>query len=371
MTQEWKPSKKWNPFNSAKLLAHVALWKHIIRGQEIPGPILVTIDPTNKCNLDCSWCNAKTVRERGGEISAKTLTEIAKFLGEWRVRAVCIAGGGEPTQHDGFGELIADLMAENIRIGVVTNGTRIDDFQQMLTFCDWVGISIDAGSADTYRQLKKRDKYHSVLDQANRLIEMARGLNRPLAKLGLGNGVFWKYLVHPKNIGEMEGAANQAKGMGFKGIHFRPVGASAGSNEHLFTGNDVVDFDLCLRKALLRDDANFSVYGVQHKFTENLEPCHNFQRCMAVFMTAVFMPPSNGGEGFNLGMCCDRRGDPAMNLLENADVANIKQMWGSGHHWALADAIKPHEQCPRCTYAPHNEIFEQVIEQDNMTLDFI
>jgi len=28
---EWNPSKRWNPFNSYKLLAHVETWRHIKR----------------------------------------------------------------------------------------------------------------------------------------------------------------------------------------------------------------------------------------------------------------------------------------------------------------------------------------------------
>jgi len=60
--REWNPSKRWNPFNSYKLLAHVDRWKGIKRGRAIPPPVLVTVDPTNLCNLNCVWCNAEFVR---------------------------------------------------------------------------------------------------------------------------------------------------------------------------------------------------------------------------------------------------------------------------------------------------------------------
>jgi hypothetical protein len=89
-------------------------------------------------------------------------------------------------------------------------------------------------------------------------------------------------------------------------------------------------------------------------------------------MTAVFMPPTRPDGGFNMGLCCDRRGDPAMLLLENCqDPKEIATAWGSKRHWEIANSIKPSEHCPRCTYAPHNEIYENVIEQDNMTHVFI
>lgn len=87
-------------------------------------------------------------------------------------------------------------------------------------------------------------------------------------------------------------------------------------------------------------------------------------------MTCVFMPPSKGGD-LDVGLCCDRRGDDEMNLLTGGPVEKLWELWGGADHWFVADKIVPGQDCPRCTYAPHNEIFEQVIEQDNMTHDFI
>ena len=371
MTQEWKPNKKWNPFNSYKNLAHVERWSKIVKGGKIPAPVTVTIDPTNLCNLACQWCNAKTVREGGGVISLKVLAEIVKFISEWGVKAVCIAGGGEPTLHPHFGELVAMLQAENIRIGVVTNGTNLDRWQQYLMFCDWVGISIDAGTHETYAKYKGAEQFDNVLRQAKRLIDMARGLNRPLAKPGLGNGVFYKFLVTPNNLFEMEVAAEIAKEHGFKGIHYRPVGTDwTVDKQPIFSDAQASKFNYYLGNAYRFDDKNFSVYGVQHKFDKNLSPSHNFEKCRAVFMTCVFMPPSEADMGFDVGLCCDRRGDAMTELFTNGDIRALKYHWGSVGHWDIADMIKPCEDCPRCTYAPHNEIFEQVIEQDNMTHDF-
>lgn len=43
--KEWNATKRWNPFNSYKLLAHVERWKQIRRGKPIPPPILITIEP--------------------------------------------------------------------------------------------------------------------------------------------------------------------------------------------------------------------------------------------------------------------------------------------------------------------------------------
>jgi MoaA/NifB/PqqE/SkfB family radical SAM enzyme len=302
---------------------------------------------------------------------------IADFLAEWGVRAVCIAGGGEPTLHPGLNDFMDSLLRYNIRYGIVTNGTNIDEHQQMLMFADWVGVSIDAGKDSTYRKLKKAGTFYDVLEQCRALINFVSGTTRPLARPGLGNGVFWKFLVHPDNISDMEIATKRAKDIGFKAIHFRPVGQAwneLGNKQDMrFTRRDIKKFNNNLTKLAMYESPDFAVYGVTHKFNKDFKPKHCFDLCRAVFMTTVFQPPTRQDEfdGFNLGLCCDRRGDLRTTVLNVPNPEWLKDFWGSERHWNLANEINPHKDCPRCTYAPHNEIFEQVVENDNMTHEFI
>lgn len=101
MAEEWKYQKRWNPYNSYKLLAHVDRWKHIRFGEPVPAPVLITVDPANVCNLRCEWCNASYIlNERHNMLSEKTMRDLADFLPRWGedsgyggVKAVCVAGG--------------------------------------------------------------------------------------------------------------------------------------------------------------------------------------------------------------------------------------------------------------------------------------
>ena len=54
--KEWTSTKKWNPFNSDKLLTQVYRWKSIKHGEKVPAPALITVDPINACNFQCEWC---------------------------------------------------------------------------------------------------------------------------------------------------------------------------------------------------------------------------------------------------------------------------------------------------------------------------
>ena len=92
-------------------------------------------------------------------------------------------------------------------------------------------------------------------------------------------------------------------------------------------------------------------------------------------MTGVFMPPTDEAENkdaFNFGLCCDRRGSEKLELFQNQEnPEKIAQLWGSRAHWDIHDSINVKKECPRCTYQPHNEIYEQVILNDSMTYKFI
>lgn len=392
--KEWNPHKRWNPFNSHKLLAHVARWRLIQRGRPLPPPVLITVDPTNLCNLNCVWCNAAFVRrQRRRSLSEAALLALADFLPAWGaphspwppgVEAVCIAGGGEPLLNPATAGFIDRLAHHGIETGLVTNGTRLIDFIDPLSQCTWIGVSVDAGTAATFNRLKavnaKQDAFARIIDNITILAEYARRHHRRLGRVHPSYGISYKYLLYNRdNIAEMYQAARLAKEIGCKNIHFRPAGTpwdkinTAG--EIIFSPEAVELYQDQIVRSLELDDDNFSVYGITHKFSSQFERANYFKACHAIFMTAVIEPPSAKNaphDAFVMGLCCDRRGDPKLELLANAtDPAEINGAWGGKTHWRLNDLIQVAAECPRCTYQPHNEIYEEVILNDSMTYKFI
>ena len=383
--EEWSGSKRWNPFNSYKLLAHVYRWRLIERGKPVPQPVLVTVDPVNACNLSCPWCNAKYILDRRNRAMDKSaLMELAEGLSRWQgspewpggVESVCIAGGGEPLLHPHIGDFIEACRSRNIEVGVVTNGTRIHEHVKALSMCTWVGVSVDAGSEDLYRRLKGKNRFARVTENIRLLNETVKQSGCQLGMERPGYGVTYKYLLWNGNARDILAAARKAKELGCRNFHLRPGGVSwdrlDGENGRLF-GPEVRDeFARQISEARGLEDETFGVYGITHKFDSLLDRANRFHKCHAVFMTAVFMPPGEAGRGnFSVGLCCDRRGDHRVEFNEGfTDFAQVERIWGSEAHWAIFDSLNLKE-CPRCTYQPHNQIFEHVIQADSMTYRFI
>jgi hypothetical protein len=382
---EWSVRKKWNPFNSYKLLAHVCRWRRIEPGAFAPPPVLVTIDPVNKCNLKCKWCNSEhLLSKRSNRLSDEALAVIADGLGGWTspddpaegVEAVCIAGGGEPLLHPGLGDFIDRLVSHGIEVGVVTNGTNIHNHLDALSKCTWVGVSVDAGTADTFAAIKGVDAFGKVTENIALLCDHAARTNARLALDRPGYGVSYKYLLDTANMDEIVQGARIARDAGCRNFHLRPAGIpwdklrdgatksfAHGLKEHL---------DAQLDQARAIESEQFGVYGIVHKFDDSLNACNRFSTCTAVFMTAVFMPPrADREELFSVGLCCDRRGDERMEFQAGfTDFGQLMRLWGGPEHRAIYNGITI-ASCPRCTYQPHNQIYETVIQQDSMTYRFI
>jgi hypothetical protein len=268
------------------------------------------------------------------------------------VKAVCIAGGGEPTLHPRFSDLVENLVYSNIDVGVVTNGTRIYDNLDALYLCKWVGVSVDAGCKETYKELKGVDLFTKVIDNMSGLISLSPELE-----------VTYKYLLSPGNNGyEIQQACNIARSIGCKNFHIRPAGLTwqevqSNACQPLFSTQEVSIANIQLQRIANLSSDNFSVIKSLGKFTGDFKPLHNFQECWATAFTAVIS--ADGA----VGTCCDRRGDAKTIIGKMNTSYDFEHIWNSQRHHDIRKSIDLHD-CPRCTYAPHNKLFEDFAISD-------
>jgi hypothetical protein len=85
--------------------------KDLLNGYRQHPPFLIEIEPTEGCNLGCSFCGLRGIRERGTKpwnfMSLETAKDIAKKIKNsgWNSR-VCFCGHGEPTLNPNLIEII-------------------------------------------------------------------------------------------------------------------------------------------------------------------------------------------------------------------------------------------------------------------------
>lgn len=308
----------------------------------------------NQCNLKCRFCNADYEMKHSDTVMTReTIDSVVSLVEEWDTRAICLGGGGESLLNPNAVYAIEQLKKINVPVGVVTNGTTLNKFVDIIPTLQWVGISIDAATADTYQIMKgvPGAVFEKVCDNI-RLITRK------------GTEISFKFLIHPSNYKEIYQAAKLAKELGMNLIHFRPGDDPwfDRRKEFGFTEEMVKEAKAQIEKARTElEDDTFKIFGVMHKFAMDWTPKKTFSKCHAIFTTCYISPTGN------VGLCCDRRGDKA---LELGPVKDMPKLWGSEKHKALIDTICV-DKCPRCTYSHVNEIFENVILEDKMLYYFI
>lgn len=381
--------RNWTSFNSGKLFKHIERWKLIQKGKECPPPVLITVDPSNYCNLSCEWCNAWRMRQNKKMLSRDVLLEFARFISEWKshdgkygIEAVCIAGGGEPLCNPYVGEFLFELDKKGVDTATVTNGILIDKYLDELLLNQYVAVSVDAGTTTTFNKYKglgiQSKDFDKIINNMYLLCRMSKNRKCNLGRESQSNGVNYRMLLYKDNIKEISEAARIAQDIGCKNLHIRPAAAPYDiRNKIEFTNEEIEELKEQISIVEQTKKPEFGFYYTLNKFDEKLLKCNDFEKCYAIFMTATLMP-SMGVEkkdSFCLNVCCDRRSDSIMRLLSNETEFNqISKIWGSDEHWAIFDFITKtqiNEVCPRCTYYEHNKIYENCIINDNMLINFI
>lgn len=118
-----------------KMLLNEELISSINRCKRIV-PVHVQLMPTNKCNMNCSFCSCSE-EDRSIEMSREDLIGVVNTISDLGTQAIAITGGGDPLMHPDLDMLIAHAYSKGIDVGLVTNGLRLDKIENvdLLTWC--------------------------------------------------------------------------------------------------------------------------------------------------------------------------------------------------------------------------------------------
>lgn len=186
-------------------------------------PLVVELDPTAVCDLQCPGCISEDIIATGNSFSSKRLLELAKELKESGVKGVILIGGGEPLSHPTSGEMIEYFGKNDIAVGITTNGTFIDRYiDPIAKYSHWTRVSIDAVTEETFGKLRPSktngNKFWHIIENMKKLAKIKKG------KLG------FSYLIRSKtegfgvveNIDEIYDAAVLAKEIGCDYFEIKP-----------------------------------------------------------------------------------------------------------------------------------------------------
>lgn len=193
-------------------------------------PISINLDLTTACNFRCDHCidldilNSKTKFDH-----SQLLISLENMISNG-LRSVILIGGGEPTLYQKFEDIVRFLKEHSIQIAIVSNGSRnerIYEVAGILTKKDWVRLSLDAGTNDTFVKMHK-PRNNVSLEKICSWVPKIRKRN-PELSVGFSFIVTWKRsmsngetIIVP-NIDEIVTATKLARKNNFSYISLKPL----------------------------------------------------------------------------------------------------------------------------------------------------
>ena len=348
---EWSKKNEYNPFNSIKGLLYRDWFQGILEGDFLP-PIEASLDPIHQCNLLCEHCNAHRYLTNGNlrlnRIPDLHLFKLVKFLGEWGVKAICFGGGGEPTLHTALPEAIELARKVGMESSVATNGTLFNDrLIRSLTLCKWVGVSMDAGTPETYKIGRKHDLFYKAIENISLLVREKSQCD-----------VSYKFLIMPYNQHEIYEACKLARELGVRDFHARPADFRHQGMGELKKKTNEYNIPLIkeqFEKCHILETDEFRVFTIMHKFSDDFTPRKDFSQCYGSPLCIQLCADGN------IYLCPDQRHQEEYRLgAHYPDVENIRKVWCNENHKRLVFGHTPDKCTTRCTFGVYCRMCEQV-----------
>jgi MoaA/NifB/PqqE/SkfB family radical SAM enzyme len=198
------------------------------RGLPIVSPISINLDLTSACNFSCPFCVDSKLINAGKSLTLGEVKKTIDTLHACGLLSVILIGGGEPTLHNDFGEVVRYIKSKRLQIGIVTNGSRLEKIEaivEALKEKDWIRISLDAAGEEVFQDLHLPKTQVTL----NRILEKAKEVKRknPVVSLGYSFVIVWGGVeingqrLHP-NVDEMATSVALAGEFSFDYVSFKP-----------------------------------------------------------------------------------------------------------------------------------------------------
>lgn len=198
--------------------------------RELPhsSPISINLDLTSACNFSCPFCVDSKLINSGKSLTLEGVKKTIHTLHSHGLLSVILIGGGEPTLHKDFEEIVRYIKSKRLQIGIVTNGSRLEKMEtvvEALREKDWIRISIDAAGERTFKDLhhpKTRVTLNRILEKARKVKE-----KNSIVSLGYSFVIVWEGVeINGKrlssNIHEIARSVELARDFSFDYISFKP-----------------------------------------------------------------------------------------------------------------------------------------------------
>jgi radical SAM protein with 4Fe4S-binding SPASM domain len=154
-----------------------------------PLPTELQVEVTGACNLACEMCLVRYRPKLGKSEGAMSFAIFKNIVDELpALEKITLQGLGEPLLAPDLFEMIEYAAARGVRMGFNTNGTFLtrERAERLVKVgLDWLHISVDGATAETYESIRHGSSFERVRKNVIGLVETMRDLHatRPVVQL--------------------------------------------------------------------------------------------------------------------------------------------------------------------------------------------
>ena len=145
-------------------------------------PSIVNLELTNRCNLECIFCDHSTLKKnmRLGEMDENLLESILISLKTFHIFELGLVGLGEPLLNEKLEKHLDIIDRHNesfTRISLNTNGILLDEAKSKKIInspVNFVTVSLNASNRKSYEELSSRDRFEEVVLNIKQFLEILR-----------------------------------------------------------------------------------------------------------------------------------------------------------------------------------------------------
>jgi MoaA/NifB/PqqE/SkfB family radical SAM enzyme len=363
-----------NAYAPDKILAHPETLK-VLREGGHPYPLHLHLILSDLCNLDCPGCayrmsgypsselfidpKAAIPRNPNRMLETALVELVLRDCAAMGTRAVEMTGGGEPTVHPDCAHLLDYAQNLGLDTALITNGILLPKIGAPAVRTQWLRISLDAATPETYARVRPGFGSANHFERACKGVRWAveeRWSENEIGATDCTIGV--GFVVQEENCREIVAATALAYALGADNIRISGLFTPRGDEYHAPFRREaqrraeeaVAQFD----GAPIDGRPPFRVFNRYGEKLSDLSAPPDYSRCSYQRVTTYL------GADANLYRCCVTSYSKHGLLGNIRDAAGLKALWDHASTRAELDCFDA-RSCERCQHNDKNRVINQAI----------
>jgi MoaA/NifB/PqqE/SkfB family radical SAM enzyme len=170
-------------------------------GRPVTSLAKVYVEPTSRCNLDCSTCIRNAWDEPMGNMKAATFQSVLEGVRSFDpVPTIFLGGFGEPLAHPLIGDMVAQAKSVGARVELITNGILLTEKrsrQLVDAKLDRLWVSLDGATPEGYADVRLAEALPQILENLVHFRDFNFSHEGPRTELGVA------FVAMKRNIAEL------------------------------------------------------------------------------------------------------------------------------------------------------------------------